>query len=594
MAGATPRGAADRTACTTGHCDKRNMRFGISFTGGDKVRNIKKTVAAALAATLLLGACANDTSETTEGGRGSTAAPVPEDPIYGGRIVVGLEAETGGGFTPASAVWDLTGYIRANAVLEPLFLLSENGTYDPWLATGATPSADHKTWTITLREGVKFHNGEDLTAELVATNLDQSLRGLMASNMVSVESAVAVDDLTVQVNLLEPNVALPAVLSTAAGYIVAQEQLDKVAGGDPQAGNLPIGTGPFQTVEYVPGSVNFLASRFDGYWKTDEEGRKLPYLDEVEFQTIPDGTARDIAFRNGQLDVNVTETTEFITFAEQNADKYHVQLNPEYAEGVYVLINVSEAPLDDLRIRQALKLATAPLDPEPDGRITRASNGPFSPGTIGYLEDSGWTRTYDVTAARKLVDEYKAEKGVSSVDVELMTPARQDLLADLQRQQQFWRDAGINVTIRQVEQSQYIATAALGDFDVFQWRNHWGADPALQSMWWKSGPADAPISLNFGRINDAVIDANLKVIRENPDPAARKAAAEEINRQFAKQVYNIWSTWTTWAYLSHADVIDTNTLSFPDGTAVETGVGGHGWFTETWLNRPELAEQPAE
>ena len=106
-------------------------------------------------------------------------------------------------------------------------------------------------------------------------------------------------------------------------------------------------------------------------------------------------------------------------------------------------------------------------------------------------------------------------------------------------------------------------------------------------MWWTSENA-APageIGLNFGRIDDPVIDENLDIVRESQDPAERQAAAEEINRQFGEQVYNIWTSWVIWAipYQSRVHGVQTPVV-MPDGTeSTVTGIG----FTGA-INLPQL------
>lgn len=561
-----------------------------------KHRNGRRAaVASVMVLSVLLAACGGGTSESGAANRGALTDPIPEEPAFGGHVVMAMESETGGGFTPATAVWDVSGYLRANAVLEPLFkpaYVDEERTkveYRPWLAESATPSADYTSWDIVLRPDIKLHNGETLDAELVKKNLDSARNGEIAAGILFwIASVDVVDDMTVRVNTVFPYVTLPAVLSGQAGYIVADEQLQASVAAPDGTSNHPIGTGPFRLVEYVPGSVNFLAERFDGYWRTDRDGRQLPYLDSVEFQTIPDTQVRREAFRSGRMDILTTSTGTDVAEMRASNDTFRVFENEQFTELGYILLNSSKAPLDDIRIRKALALSldVEALNKQMGDASTRA-NGPFSPGSIGYLDDTGWPMKPDMAEAKRLVEEYKAEKGVTTVEFPFVSVPTTDALRLLQIMQAMWKEAGITVTLNQVEQSAFIGLAVSGDFHAFTWRNHWGADPAQQAMWWFSAFGQGDQALNFGRINDPVIDENLLKTATDPNPDTRRAAAENINRRFAEQFYNIWMNYTNWVYATHPDVIGMTVDTFPDGTPVATGIGGHEWLTEVWLNQGE-------
>jgi peptide/nickel transport system substrate-binding protein len=133
-----------------------------------------------------------------------------------------------------------------------------------------------------------------------------------------------------------------------------------------------------------------------------------------------------------------------------------------------------------------------------------------------------------------------------------------------------WQEAfgdKVQAKITPIEQGQYIGLALNGTFQAFGWRSHFGADPDEQRTWWYSG-ASSPIgklALNFGRFKDPVIDKALDTISSNPDPAARKAAAEDINKQFGSQVYNLWLTWVLWGIISGPYVHGVQANKLPDG-----------------------------
>ena len=151
-----------------------------------------------------------------------------------------------------------------------------------------------------------------------------------------------------------------------------------------------------------------------------------------------------------------------------------------------------------------------------------------------------------------------------------------------------WQDAfgdQVQVTITPIEQGQFIGLALNGTFNVQQWRNHSGLDPDQQRLWWQKASATpiGKLALNFGRINDDVIDEALQTIKSNPDPDARREAAEAINRQFGEQVYNWWWSWTLWGIPTgtYVNGIERNIL--PDGTkGVGLAFAGRHQVNQIW------------
>ena len=122
---------------------------------------------------------------------------------------------------------------------------------------------------------------------------------------------------------------------------------------------------------------------------------------------------------------------------------------------------------------------------------------------------------------------------------------------------------------------------------MFGWRNHGGVDPDSQRIWWHSETADpiGSLALNFGRIKDDVIDANLDKLRQTTDEATIKEAAEAINRQFADQVYDIWTSWTVWGIAKKPSVNGLDAFKLPDGSNAlyGNGIGGSHQVAQLWV-----------
>ena len=157
-------------------------------------------------------------------------------------IVWGLEAETTSGYCLPNACAVAAGIQVATAVYDSLMAINSKGEYVPYLAESFTPNATFDEWTIKLREGITFHNGEPLDAEALKLNID-SFRGenpdvppqLFLFVFEDIESVTVVDPLTVSVTTAKPWVVFPAFWSGGRTGISAPEQL---ASGDACTTNL--------------------------------------------------------------------------------------------------------------------------------------------------------------------------------------------------------------------------------------------------------------------------------------------------------------------------------------------------------------------
>ena len=508
-----------------------------------------RRAAAILALGMVAAACGGGDDDGGAGGTGDEDAGTPTP---GGRVVYGLEAETADGWCLPEAQLAISGIMNANAIYDTLTRPNAEGEVEPFLAESVEPNEDSTVWTITLREGVTFHDGSELTAEVVKNNLD-AYRGAYPTRSPQltvfvfepIESVEVVDDLTVEVTLKQPWVSFDATLWGGGRYgIVAQAQLD-----DEQtcATNL-IGTGPFTFVDWVP-NQRFEAEKNPDYWATDAEGNQLPYLDAIEFRPIPEIETRLNSLRSGEI--NAMHTSDADTIVElrslAESDEVNMYESDAFGEVSYNMLNESKPPFDNILAREALARAYDfdRVNEIINGGITTRATGPFAPGNIGHLEDSGYP-TYDLDEAKRLAAEYEEETG-QPLSFTLSAQATQSVLRIAQLIKEMGEEAGIGVEIVSVDQSALIDTALEGDFEMITWRNHPGGDPDLQYNWWKSG---SPV--NFGRFQDEEIDALLDQGRESLEN--REQVYEDINRRFAEQIHNLWGWYTPWTVAMATDV----------------------------------------
>jgi len=526
---------------------------------------------------LVAGACGGGGTDTTEEGEKDAGKPV-----RGGSLTYAMEAETTGGWCMPEAQLAIAGIMVARTIYDTLTAPNAKGEYVPYLAKSVEHNDTFTEWTITIRDGVKFHDGTPLTAEVVKNNLD-AYRGkykgrasllflFVFQNITDVQLA---GDKAVKVTTKVPWVAFPAYLFASGRLgIVAQSQLDDQDTCDRKL----VGTGPFKQVSWKV-NQEFVAEKNPDYWQKAPDGKPYPYLDKITFQPIPEPEQRVNALQSGQIDaMHASGATEFASLAGlKDAGTAKLYVSEKYAEVSYVMINSSKAPLDDVRVRRALAMAVDRDEYNEvinQGLFTMAS-GPYAPGSLGYLKDSGYPK-YDPAGAEKLVKEYEAEKGPIQLSYRSTpSPATTQVAQFLQQK---LKAVGIEFKLATVEQSQLINTAISGDFQLIGWRNHPGGDPDEQYVWWyKGSPA------NFGRFADDEMQTLLDTGRSETDPDKRATIYEDINKRFADQVWNLWANWTRWVVATSPNVYGINVDTapkLPDGSnpfpGLATGHPVHG------------------
>ncbi|MER3453307.1 MAG: hypothetical protein C4344_06680, partial [Acidimicrobiia bacterium] len=453
------------------------------------------------------------------------------------------------------------------------------GKWQPYLAESLTPNADFTTWTIKLRPDIKFHDGEPLNADALVLHFDEMKKSFLTGQAFGpMQKWEKVDDLTVKVTMATPWSTFPYYLSRQGGFIPAPAQY-RAQGADRAA--KPIGTGPFVFKEWIRDD-HLTVVKNPNYWR-----KGLPYLDEITFRPIPDAQVRLASVRSGEVQLMITSDPQSIIAARKDSG---IRIREEKTdEPGFLMINTAREPLNDVRLRKALVLATdrKMLNDLLGGGIPELATGPWSKGSKWY-SPSGWPEKPDYAAARKLVEEYKAEKGLSGpvkIDFEDVPgpTARQgeDLLKTM------WEKAGFSVSIKSVEQTQHINNALLGNYGIVTWRQFGSADPDYDYIWWHSSTAKpiGQLALNFARNTDPQIDAALDAARRTSDDAERKRQYGIVARRFAEDVPYLWGSFTIWGIVSQPKVAGLFDGTTPDGAKLPPIHAGEVLLTQAWLRR---------
>lgn len=328
-------------------------------------------------------------------------------------------------------------------------------------------SADAKTWDLYLRKDVTWNNGDDFVAEDVLFTFSQwfdaevgsSMKGLLSyiDGMSGVEE---IDSHHIRLHLTAPNVTVPEDLSSYPALILHRDfQGDFI--------KQPLGTGPFRLKEYAEG-VRAVFERREDYWQKGEDGKSLPYLDTLMFINL-DKDASFAALQGGQVD-DIYRPRPSDYMAAKGIP--HLKTSSTPTATTYVIrMRTDQAPWDDNRVRQALKLC------QDRKKMLRLAG--FGEGMLGMdahaakcqpdVADRSIPKT-DLQKARTLMEEYAKEKGVKlpiKVVLESKNDDQEPALA--QALKQMAAPVGIHIDLQLSQPSKYWEKWTEVNFGITRW-----------------------------------------------------------------------------------------------------------------------------
>lgn len=386
----------------------------------------------------------------------------------------------------------------------------------PGLAEKWNVSPDGKTYTLSLRKGVKFHDGTPFNAEAVKYNFERMMApdfpSPRKSEISAVQTVTAVDEFTVKLELKQPFAGLLAALADRAGMMVSPTAA-KAAGLDFL--NNPVGTGPFKFKERIKGDSITLV-RNDEYWQAG-----LPKAAGIVYKTVTDENVKLVNLQSGQLDIIDTVPAKQVPQLKTDS-RVKIAVGPSLQyQGLWM--NNTRAPLDNKQVRQAIAHAIDrdALVKVVFGEVAIPATSPFAPGTPANEGKPAPAR--NVEQAKKLLAEAGHGAGISLSLKISPSPVNQQIAQVLQN---MLGEAGIKVTIEQEEFGQLLDKLAKKNYDLAQvgWSGRPDPDGNIYAFMVTGG------GNNYAGYSNPQVDRLLADARIPTEMAKRKPIYAEIMR----------------------------------------------------------------
>jgi peptide/nickel transport system substrate-binding protein len=400
-------------------------------------------VVAGLLVAILTAACSSPTTVTP-----SATATANTAPVKGGTLTVGLGSDVRS-FDPMSRAKQQ--FPMTFTLYDSLLRYDKQLQPQAGLATQWVPAANGSSITLTLREGVKYHNGKTMTADDVVKNFDKARDTTRCENLCAITAPIAdtkaTDAKTVVITFKAP---LPVAAMT--DILLAMPVIEPSSMAD--IATKGVGTGPFKFVSWIPRtSITFEANK--DYW-----GGGGPYLDNLVFKIFDDQDAMAAALQTGALDAIVDLSAK--SAAALKAD-FNVMLGYPGTLTWELRLNAAKPPFDKKEVRQALQFAM-----NRQGIVDKILYGfsevavsPYGGGSPAADASLAAKYPFNLDKAKQMLTAAGVTNATTSFMLSTGLPSGIDMAQIIQAD---WAKIGINVTLDPIDPTRYIDRLLKGDF----------------------------------------------------------------------------------------------------------------------------------
>jgi peptide/nickel transport system substrate-binding protein len=351
-------------------------------------------------------------------------------------------------FDPAETPGIITPFMFLYALHDALVKPMPDKPMAPSLAESWTASPDGLAYEFVLRKGVRFHNGEPVTAEDVKFSLERYRGTAAASFKARVAAVEVIDPLRVRFRFKQPwpdFMTFYGTPATGAGWIVPKKYVEKV--GEDGFKKAPVGAGPYKFVSFTPG-VELVLEAFEQYW------RKTPSVKRLVFRAIPDESTRLAALKRGEVDIAYSIRG---ALAEEVRRTPGLTLKPNYPPGTFWINFLDQwdpkSPWHDRRVRLAANHA---IDRQAINQAETLGFSRITGSIIPHRFDFYWqapSYAFDVQKAKQLLAEAGYPGGFDAGDYSC--DASYANLAEAVAN--YWKAVGIRTTLRPLERAAFFA-----------------------------------------------------------------------------------------------------------------------------------------
>ncbi len=394
----------------------------------------------------------------------SVSGAAVEKPKYGGTLKIGI-FDSFPGYCMADNLAN-SALMGGRTIYETWFEERTDGKIVPYVAKSVTHSADNKTWKITVRDGIKFHDGTPVDGAALLTNL-QALRGVLTLQgkapspgtaggfTANINDVKLTGPMEVTVYLYNAEADYPGALYASGRFFVrAPSQILSGA----KCSTTPIGTGPFKLASTKLSEL--VVTKNTDYWRKAPNGDKLPYLDGITFTFLSEVSPRVQGVKSGSLDAvmfsSATEAKQIIDI--QKVTKVSTILSPpDYYPSIW--LNHKIAPFSSRNARLAFSYA---MDRAKFVRVRQKGLGGVPKSIVGpsniMYNERGFAN-FDLAKAKKYVADYTAETGKALEFSMPYTSGSVESLANAQMIKSFGAAAGMTINLTPFTTAEIIQRA---------------------------------------------------------------------------------------------------------------------------------------